>query len=399
MVSTEEGGRFVLECLNFGMTAAFTVALTNNAFNMENIKGPQVFRADRVVQSNETLSDSELAILGLFQTVSKTTTDSVPIMYDSQENSSMLRLDAMHCNFMLLSALWIASAFSLASIQFPWEDKHYFSSKRAIVVHLWNFLGLIVTSVVFTSTTRWSGVPISNLFYSLVFQCLGWVYQYFYMVECTKIFVTCTGNKFGVTTEMRHRIYTEFSVVIPLLLVSAMMPGAQGIDAWRVQTVLFSSWVLFTLLDLQLRYRKIIEPVAIVHNPHINGMDGLGYLTYAIVLVYVMNLNALGASTFYVAPYHTHSVKLCRIGVWIIVLVTSCIILETLIKVLTLRFLDQEDQLNYKNRKAADSTVDKSVVDYVTSFVCNALIICVGSFVVKAIIFVGVSDVNGLSSI
>jgi hypothetical protein len=49
MKHTVDLGRFFLTFINFGVTAVFSIALLTNAFQMDTIKGQQVFLADRVL--------------------------------------------------------------------------------------------------------------------------------------------------------------------------------------------------------------------------------------------------------------------------------------------------------------------------------------------------------------
>ena len=277
------GGRFILSGLNFAMTGVCTLWLAMNAFTMNTITGVQTFHADRVLQSVADPSTTAGFGLVYLPTVNLTTVlpGKVPTMYEVYGVKWMYRLDTIHCNFILFGALWVSSAFSLAAIQLPWDHQLQWGKVRLFVVHTWNFVGLSFTVVIFTATTNWSSVPISNLFYSLIFQRMGWVYQYFYMVQCTRqrAAENETDNQKDDNTEMRRLIYTEFSVVMPLLLISTMMPGATGIDAWGVQTVFSGSWPLYTLLGLHLGYRKSLSGENAGQpdfEDAVSGIDGLG---------------------------------------------------------------------------------------------------------------------------
>ncbi|KAJ1482385.1 hypothetical protein T484DRAFT_1747599 [Baffinella frigidus] len=386
-----DGARFTLTGLNFGMTVAFAVTLAIHAFTMPGIIGVEVFHADRVLQSYGTTPPPatidafvknafgvESEVLYTMNSVT-TMADKVPNMYELSGSSTMLRVDAVHCNFMLFTALWSASSFALAVTQVPWSSWNHWSSARVVVVHAWNLTGLILTLVMFSATTKWSGVPGSNLFYSLVNQLMAWLYQYYYMVECTQSWTVNGGLKLKFNTEigddmsthMRQLIYMEFSVVMPLILVATMMPGAIGIDQWRVQTAFFAAWAVFALLGLHLRFRKSLsktdnhqvitdvsaagvveEKVLSIGKSHGRpGLDALGYLTYAIILAYLLLIHALGVNTFYDAPYATPSVTQSRWGARLIVMVTGIIVLETLFKSIAMRV----DWMKFYTKKKAIS--------------------------------------------
>ena len=416
------GGRFIVSTLNFGLTVVFTLWLVWNAFNMEKIEGMQTFFSDSVVQV-ETIYGAPIfpANMNYRPTNDMTTVlpTKVPFMFEVFTTPSMVHLNAVHCNFLLFSALCISSAFSLTAMQFPWKNQLFWCKGRLLIVHGWNFLMLILTVVVFTATTKWSTIPISNLFYSLISQSLGWVFQYWYMVDCTSALiatqaaVTDTGAKTMyklTTTEMRGLIYTEYSVVMPLLLVSTMLPGANGIDTWRVQTVFFGSGVLFTLMGLHLRYRKSLccaDGDQTELKSDVSGLDGLGYITYAIILAFVMTLNALGGNTFYDTHYETTAITQCRWGRRIILFVTAMLILEAVIKSIIMRvkqFPSSDNKVatmyNGMGAKVKEyRTMIEDTTGMMPSFIGNVVITIVGSFLVKVIIFAGIVNVNNLTKV
>jgi hypothetical protein len=428
-----DAGRFVFTSLNFIMSLVFAMILLFNAFNMDNITSHQIFHADRVLQTSgsqnipaTTLStfikqaygaDSE--IIGMVDRTS-VKSDMLPTMYEVSGSNSILRLEAVHCNFMLFSALWIASAFSLAMVQFPGTEPLYWSHARVVIVHLWNLVGLIATIVIFSATTKWASIPTSNLFYALIGQLMAWTYQYFHMVECTQIVMghlqleyksaNIAGNEAKMksiqfSTELRKIIYMEFSVVAPMMLVAGVMPGAIGIDEWRIQTILFSSWTLFALLGLHLRFRKSLEDDDNSERHElkdINGLDGdqgetigkehgldaIGYLTYAVVMVYVMLINALQPVIFYDPPFATTRIIQCRWGARVLFIVTGVFVIETIVKTIIMRVMP--------------SVMDKPSGDKPHSvwpaFMTNFIFVAFGSFLVKILLFAGLSDVNALST-
>jgi hypothetical protein len=430
--------RFLCTSLNFLMTVVFSCVLLGNAFSMEHITGPQVFFVDRVLQSTanvpapqlttfiQTTYGSGTEILGLLD---ETTIlpGLLPKMYEITGSNSILRIDAVHCNFLLFSALWIGSAFALCVTQIPQVNPLLWNTARVVLVHVWNFIGLILTIIIFSATTKWSEIPLSNLFYALVGQVMAWMYQYFHMVECTQsrnallhishistvIMPTEQISSGKFSEELRKMIYMEFSIVGPMILVACMMPGSIGIDEWRIQTVLFSSWTLFALLGLHLRFRKSLvtdarTPVDQTDNkesteseilsiPDTRGLDALGYLTYAIVLVFAMLINAMGSQTFTDPPYATTRITQARWGARVFIIVSAVLVFETIIKSVRMRFFTPSAP--YGTIAISSSDVRTSQAWFILpSFIGNALILVFGSFLVKVLVFSGLSDVNGLST-
>ena len=432
-----DGIRFAITTLNFIMTVVFAIIMLSNAFNHDNIEGKQVFHADRILQTfgmdkfpasilSTFIKQSYGADTDILAVIDNTTKlqNMQPTLWEVSGSDSILRLEAVHCNFLFFSALWIASAFALAMVQLPWVDQLYWSHARVVLVHVWNFIGLIATTVIFTATTKWASIPTSNLFYALIGQVMGWMYQYFHMVECTQLI---TGNlqirykslhdksegdnfdHFRTTqfaTEMRKIIYMEFSVVVPMLLVTGLMPGAIGIDEWRIQTILFASWTLFALLGLHLRFRKSLEKSHLyksgenedtVNEPDSSqisigiqhGLDALGYLTYAILVVFVMLCNALWPVIFYSSPWASDRVNDCRYSIRILFVVCGLFVIETLWKTLQMRVFPTWVKPLQEQIKST----------YISTFVINMLYVILGSFVVKVLLFVGMVDVNQLSNV
>jgi hypothetical protein len=426
--------RFGVTSGNFIMSALFGLILMYNAFNMKDITGPQVFQADRVLQSSTGTDPQQLdefikQVYGTNSEILRIVNDTtvlptlLPKMYEISGENSILRIDAIHPNFMLFSALWIASAFALAVTQIPSLDPLTWGFTRVMIVHVWNFIGLIVTIVIFSATTKWALIPTSNLFYALIGQVMAWAYQYFHMVECTQIIKdsmlvishapTSHGDKeehksavFAI--EMRKILYMEFSIVMPMLLVASIVPGTIGIDEWRIQTILFSSWTLFALLGLHLRFRKSLRADVLVANTELNaasqpdenvadtrGLDALGYLTYAIIMVSLMLLNAMGDIVFEDLSYATPRITQSRTGARIIVVVCAALVAETVWKTIRMRFFSTYVINGQVPPRGSDEMPTKEWT-VVPAFVANALIIAVGSLLVKILIFSGLSDINGL---
>jgi hypothetical protein len=431
--------RFGITSLNFIMSVIFVLVLLTNAFTMDNITAPQVFHADRVLQSSNGIEPVELdqfikQVYGInseiLPIVNETTIlpTFLPKMYEISGTNSMLRIEAVHSNFLLFSALWVASAFALAMAQVPAKDPLHFGIIRVTVVHVWNFVGLIATMLIFTATTKWANIPTSNLFYALIAQVMGWTYQYFHMVECTQLVskglsishhpnastMTDAHKSVVFSAEMRKLIYMEFSVVVPMLLVACMVPGSIGIDEWRVQTVLFASWTFFALLGLHIRYRKSLMLDVVIADSggdttigkdgagpaDVKGLDALGYLTYAIVMVFAMMLNAMGSSTFEDLSYATPRITQTRMGARFILIVCAVLALETIYKTIRMRFFHSYNIPGMKPSRGSENKTAPPPDDWsvLPSFSANVVILAVGSFLVKVLIFSGLSDINGLST-
>ena len=416
--------RFVVTLSNFIMTVIFAMILLSNAFNMEGITGLQVFHADRILQTSgitnlppASLSTFIKQAYGADTEITKMIdetellSDELPTMYEVAGSNSMLRIEAVHCNFMLFSALWIASAFSLTMVQVPSQQPLYWSHFRVVIVHMWNLIGLIATAVIFSATTKWNTIPTSNLLYALIGQVMAWMYQYFHMVECTQIvtglqleYVKANWDESHqmdsntqFTTEMRKMMYMEFSIVAPMMFIAGIMPGAIGFDEWRVQTLVFASWALFALLGLHLRWccsMKLSGESTLnkAENPtspeeyEFGNFDAVGYLTYAIVVVYAMLFNVLAPVIWYDSPYATEQVSLCRAGARALFVVSGVFVLETVAKSCVMKFLA---------KRFVDFTQNANM--NLWGFGFNLCYITFGSFLVKILLFSGISNVNGLT--
>jgi hypothetical protein len=427
-------GRFLATSLNFLMSVVFSIMLLVNAFTMENITQRQTFHADRVVQIHDgmTMHSMEILLKDMFGTnsrihdvVDQTTilSDMLPEMYEVSGGNSIMRIESVHSNFLLFSAMWISSAFALSLTQIPQYSPLFFDTWRVAIVHMWNFIGLIFTIVIFSATTKWRDIPVSNLFYALVGQAMAWMYQYFHMVECTQQvngILRISHSKTAETPvsqlsstafamELRKMVYMELSVVAPMFLVASIIPGVVGIDEWRIQSILFSSWTLFALLGLHLRFRNSLlidgqtstpttaavksigvdtsaKPLSSVAAEDSRGLDALGYLTYAIIIVYAMLINAIGSACFFDAPYDTPRITQARWGARVLVIVCATLVTETVYITAHMRFFP-EFLVPFLQGWAV-----------IPAYLSNVTIIVFGSFLVKILIFSGLSDVNGLSS-
>ena len=69
-----------------------------------------------------------------------------------------------------------------------------------------------------------------------------------------------------------------------------------------------------------------------------HGLDAIGYLTYAIVLVYVMLFDALGPVVWYDSPYATEQILLCRDGSRGRFVISGVFVIETMTNSRIMRF-------------------------------------------------------------
>ena len=115
-----------------------------------------------------------------------------------------------------------------------------------------------------------------------------------------------------------------------------------------------------------------------------HGLDAIGYITYAIVQVYVMLFNALSPVVWYESPYATKQVALCRSGSRGRFVISGVFVIETVINSLIMRF--GTDWSTYFTESAN-----------MFSFCVNLGYITFGSFLVKMLLFSGIINVNGLT--
>ena len=117
-----------------------------------------------------------------------------------------------------------------------------------------------------------------------------------------------------------------------------------------------------------------------------HGFDAIGYLTYAIVVMYVMLFNALSPVIFIDAPFATEQISLCRAGARALFVITGVFVLETMMKSFGMRFRD--------NLQGFIPELNMNIL----GFVFNLCYIICGSILVKILLFSGISNVNGLSA-
>lgn len=426
-------GTVTLTFLNFALTAFFAAVLGLNAFNLDSVdaNAKQVFYTDSLVQTPADAADLATATYHPVVRNIGSFPELVPKLYETASTYHVLRMEAVHPNFMLFVALWIASAFALCAVQIP-KNLTYWPVFRVAVVHFWNLVGVILTVVVFTATTQWKTIPLSNLFFGLLAQGVAWLYQYFYMVECTqayaKMLPTLVENENGalVNMEQKHGLqmqynthddgpdplkkveyvyhmrkimFMEFSIVVPFYLVCAMLPGNNGLDSWRVQAVLYGSYTFYALLALHMRYEDAIET-------HDEGKtdkgakDALGYLTWAIVVCFFMIVNAFGTAVFYQPGYYTTRIAQAKVGAGFIVVIGAYLVGETLLRTVILSGAASARDIAKRFASSANPTgfgLDEASLQQYMMLFTTFVVWGLGSILPKILLFAGVSDVNSLS--
>ena len=100
----------------------------------------------------------------------------------------------------------------------------------------------------------------------------------------------------------------------------------------------------------------------------------------------MMLINALYPVIFYEPPYATLQVIQSRWGARVLFLVAGSFVLETLVKSLQMRFLPLASVRN------------SDVVGPTVEFIGNFLFVAFGSFLAKVFLFIGISNVNALTS-
>jgi hypothetical protein len=182
-----------------------------------------------------------------------------PRIWQYFQSNAQFTLTVIHSQFLVFVALWIGSAYALCTTRVEAFGKQYdVEFSRIYLVSIWNMIGLIVIVIMFLSPRSWGQIPLSNFFCGVGFLLISWIYQFCYMVEIDKDNKEDTGDKFrNEFTWMRRVLYLEFATTVPLFLVAAVAPGAEGIEQWRIQTTLFCSYTFFSILGLLERWKHL----------------------------------------------------------------------------------------------------------------------------------------------
>jgi hypothetical protein len=185
--------------------------------------------------------------------------DHFPRIWQYFQSNAQFTLTVIHSQFLVFVALWIGSAYSLCTTRFyTFGKQNDMEFWRIYLVSVWNMVGLIVIVIMFLSPRSWGDIPLSNFFCGMGFLLISWIYQFCYMLELDKNNTEDNGDKFkNEFTWMRRVLYLEFATTVPLFLVAAVAPGAEGIEQWRIQTTLFCSYTFFSILGLLERWKHL----------------------------------------------------------------------------------------------------------------------------------------------
>jgi hypothetical protein len=292
--------------------------------------------------------------------------DKYPRLWQFSKSSSQFTMTTIHSQFLLFVALWIASAYSVCVVRlsvFPTANDWFNNNARIGIVSAWNLLGIVFIVVMFSNEKagHWGEVPVSNFLAGFIFVLISWVYQLGYLNEADQ--ATSAAEDLNVPaldrtevnefTWVRRIIYLEMATTMPLLVVAAITPGADGIEQWRIQVTLFSIYLFFSILGLLERWKSlgyeiadinsklaVIDPVGSAQR--LDGENDLSkmtendmmqayktrvnmtrdthdkavwFLAYGAFMCYVCVLNAIGFDLFQnvATSYFTYEIKLARV--------------------------------------------------------------------------------------
>jgi hypothetical protein len=182
-----------------------------------------------------------------------------PRLWQYFNSDAVFNLTKIHSQFLTMVALWISGGYALCTTRLSvFMRVHTIPFYRIYLVSLWNAFGAFIIVLLFLSPRGWGQIPLSNFLVGLSFLLLGWVYQFFYMVEIDKDIIKGNNPRYeNEFTWVRRLTYLEFATTVPLYLVAAVAPGAEGIDQWRIQTTLFCSYTFFSILGLIERWKHL----------------------------------------------------------------------------------------------------------------------------------------------
>jgi hypothetical protein len=213
----------------------------------------------------------------------------------------------------------------------------------------------------------WGDIPLSNFFIAVAAILVSWAYQYSYMIEIDSK-NTKENGKEGIVVPVidehfsffKRIMYLEVAVVAPLFMVATILPASDGIEQWRLQTVLFAIYVFFSITGLIERWIRLTEDsnsdVAYKNNGIVNrnDFDGNGdpvnfrdeqvlsnithmrnaqtYLVYAAVMCCAAIWNAMMRETITDVPFYTTWTGLTRHAIWTMYAFMCLVLLSYLIQ-------------------------------------------------------------------
>ena len=368
-------GMGVLGVANIVLCMCFTVILLTKGFELPAYYNGvnQVYHSSILTQSNATMPGNALmpptGAMDAFTNI-LLNVDGMPyeIPYENStaanvffkymphvwlytKSTATFHLTTVHSQFLVLVALWISAAFGVCSAR--WESGTMMWQvpiARLVLVHIWNLIGLILVVKLFGYPAGWGEIPLSNFFVAVAAIMVSWAYQYSYMVEIDSK-NTKENEKQNVVVVMdehfsffKRIMYLEIAVVGPLLMVATILPASEGIEQWRLQTVLFSIYIFFSLTGLIERWIQLTEDsnsdVAYKNNitENRNDYDGNGdpvnfrneirlsnfthmrnaqtYLVYAAAMCWMALVNATMRETVIAVPFYTSWTAFTRQTIW-----------------------------------------------------------------------------------
>jgi hypothetical protein len=264
--------------LNFAFAVAFSLVLFVQAFDVGYYKSDviQVHRTCILAQTNNTdLTGTPTQTPDFFTTVLMGAVGKpIEVLYNETQHKhfehfpriwqyfnsdAAFNLTVIHSQFLIMVALWISGGYALCTTRLSVFTKtHTIPFWRMYLVSGWNLFGVFAILILFLSPRAWGQIPLSNFIVCLSFLLLSWIYQFFYMVEIDKDLVQDTHPRYdNEFTWVRRLVYLEFATTVPLYLVAAIAPGAEGMDQWRIQTTLFCSYTFFSILGLLERWKHL----------------------------------------------------------------------------------------------------------------------------------------------
>jgi hypothetical protein len=282
-----------------------------------------------------------------------TTTDKffhyMPRVWLYMKSTSTLSLTSVHSQFLVFVALWISAAFGVCSARYEkgtmaWQVP----IARLVLVHIWNMIGLVLVVKLFGYPASWGEIPLSNFFIAVAAILVSWAYQYSYMIEIDSK-NTKENGKEGIVVPVidehfsffKRIMYLEVAVVAPLFMVATILPASDGIEQWRLQTVLFAIYVFFSITGLIERWIRLTEDSNSDVAYQTDGKSGENithmrnaqtYLVYAAVMCCAAIWNAMMRETITDVPFYTTWTGLTRHAIWTMYAFMCLVLLSYLIQ-------------------------------------------------------------------
>jgi hypothetical protein len=377
-----------------------------------------------------------------------------PRVWQYEQTNTHFTMTKVHSKYLILWAFWIATAFSAVTVRVNPFDRIESSRFRIFyLISAWNILGIILMIYQFLEPSRrWGPIPTSNFIATVTLLFVSWAYQFYFLVQLTDEYQSYMTMKQSAKyvnefTWVRRVLYLEFATTFPLLLVAGISPSNEGLEQWRVQTILFCTYVFFTILGVYERWDHMVKtqihevvmnsdtPVVTLFNVegddvYVDGNgDGLGvdktaiqqndnvnvtmamvknlksshergqfYLLYAMVMALGAIWNSGWRLVYAQRDYLTHSIRLCQAG--------TLLIIVFMLSVVSLMFayvcfnygkdMNKKEKESLEEKKNEVKTIREESVDQKwRSHAGHAeALFFVGSIVVKIIFFLAITDTD-----